>query len=69
MVLIDHLPVDGSKETLGVCTCPLGDYAMTIKDMHDKAQDWLNTATNGKLHRRQLWFMLEQNFGPEWGIV
>ena len=69
VVLIDHLSVNEFKfnETLGVCTCPSGNYAMAIKAMHDKAQDWLDTATNGKLYQRQLWFMLEKHLLPRVG--
>ena len=69
MVLINHLSVDEFKETLRVYKCPLGDYARAIKAMQDKAQDWLDTAENGKLHLRQLWFMLEKHCLPGVGYV
>ena len=67
VVLIDHLSVNESKETLGVFTCPSGDCSRVIKAMQDKAQDWVDTAKNGNLHRRQLWFMLEKQFWPRVG--
>ena len=69
VVLINHISVNESKKTLRVYTCPSGDCASAIKAMQYKAQDWLDTAKNGNLHRWQLWFMLVIFFGQEWDMV
>ena len=53
VVLIDHLLVDESKETLEVYTCPSGDCVGAIKAIQDKAQYCLDTSKDGKLHWRK----------------
>ena len=62
LVTIEHVEVRKSKETLGVHTCPSGVNKGELKSMQDKSQGWVEKATNGKLQRRSLWFLLEKQF-------
>ena len=69
IVPIDHLPLDESKETLGVWTCPAGrakprsrldkDPDSQIEAMQDKAQKWIDDASKGYLSRRDVWFLMD----------
>ena len=66
-VPIEHLSVDTARETLGVFTCPSGQAKAQIKSMNDKAQGWLDRAKEGKLRRRDVWFLLEHQLWPKCG--
>ena len=56
---IEHLSVDTAKETLGVFSCPSGKAKGQIKAMQTKAQEWIDRAKEGKLRRRDVWFLLK----------
>ncbi len=45
-------------------TCPPGSSEGAIKQMQEKVQKWINKANAGKLHKRNLWFLLERQFWP-----
>ncbi len=42
IVLIKNLSVDTAKETLNIFTCPSGCAAKALKEMQDKAPDWVD---------------------------
>ena len=65
LVTIEHVAVGKSKETLGVHTLPSGGNKGALKSMQDKAQVWVEKSKNGKLNRRYLWFILENQFWPK----
>ena len=64
---IEHLSVDTAKETLGVFSCPSGKAKGQIKAMQTKAQEWIDRAKEGKLRRRDVWFLLEHQLWPKVG--
>ena len=64
-VYIEHASVDAAKETLGIYTCPSGCSKETRKQMVAKGQQWIDNAKNGKLQRRNLWFLLDKSFWPK----
>ena len=66
-VPIEHLSVDTARETLGVFTCPSGQSKAQIKSMNEKAQGWLDRAKEGKLRRRDVWFLLDHQLWPKCG--
>ena len=66
-VQIKHLSVDEARETLGVYTCPSGHVKAPIKSMQMKAQEWLNRAKEGRLRRRDVWFLLDHQLWPKVG--
>ena len=57
-VQIEHASVDTAKETLGVWSCPSGDATTALEEMKSKAQEWLDRAKEGKLGRRDIWFLV-----------
>ena len=63
-VTIDNLSVDTAKETLGVWTCPSGKADESIKVIQKKAQEWIDRAKEGKLKRRDVWFLLKHQLWP-----
>ena len=65
MTPIEHLSVDTAKETLGVYTCPSGKAKAQIKAMQQKAQDWIDRAKEGKMRRRDIWFLLDHQLWPK----
>jgi hypothetical protein len=67
MASIDHLPVDQAKKTLGVWTSPVGDSDGAMVAMREKAQEWVDKAKEGKLRRRDVWFLLDCQFWPRVG--
>ncbi len=77
IVSIDHLLVDDRKETLGVWTCLAGkakprsrldkDPNSHIEAMQDKAQKWIDDASNGYLSRRDVCFLLDHQLWPKVG--
>jgi hypothetical protein len=66
-VEIDHLPVTEPKETLGVWSSPVGCAKGAIARIQTKAQEWIDRAKEGKLRRRDVWFMLDCQFWPRVG--
>ena len=61
---IDHLPVSEPKETLGVWLSPDGSTTGAIARIKKKAQEWIDRAKEGKLQRRDVWFLLDCQFWP-----
>jgi hypothetical protein len=59
---IDHLAVTKPSKTLGSMTCPMGCSDGAITQMVEKVQGWIDRARLGKLHKRNLWFLLEKQF-------
>jgi hypothetical protein len=49
-------------KTLGSMTCPTGCSDGVIAMMVEKAQGWIERARSGKLHKRNLWFLLDKQF-------
>ena len=66
-VPIEHLSVDSAKETLGVYSCPSGKATAQIKSMQTKAQGWIDRAKEGKLRRRDVWFLMDHQLWPKVG--
>ena len=62
---IEHASVDTVKETLGVFTCVSGELDDANVELAKKAQEWIDNAKNGKVHRRNLWFLLDASFWPK----
>jgi hypothetical protein len=58
---IEHLAVTVPTKTLGSMTCPTGCSDGAIAMMVEKAQGWIERARSGKLHKRNLWFLLWLN--------
>lgn len=67
MAPIDHLAVTDSKEILGVFTCPAGLSEDFLDAMGTKAQDWVARAGEGKLRRRDIWFLMDHQLWPSAG--
>ena len=61
---IEHLPVSTPTKTLGQMTCPTGSSDGALKQMCEKAQKWIDKAKEGRLQRRNLWFLLDKQFWP-----
>ena len=59
--------VDHAEKTLGAMTSPDGNSGASIQLMQEKAQNWINAARSGHLHRRNLWFSLKVQFWPRVG--
>jgi hypothetical protein len=64
---IEHVPISEPKETLGVFTCPNGNPSGALLRMKGKAQEWIDRAKEGKLTRRDVWFLLDVSFWPSVG--
>ena len=64
---IEYLKPDDARKTLGCMTCPAGDNTKALERMRTQAQGWIDDITNGKLQRRQVWFMLPKQFWPRVG--
>ena len=60
--LIDYLAVTKPSKTLGSMICPTGCSDGAITQMVEKVQGWIDRARLGKLHKRNLWFLLEKQF-------
>ena len=65
---IQYLGPDHAIKTLGVMTCPSGDPTAALDRMKTMATDWIETAKAGKMHRREVWFMLARQFWPRVGF-
>ena len=66
-VEIDHLPVTQARETLGVWSSPDGNASESLVQMKEKAQEWIDRAKEGRLRRRDVWFLLDVQFWPRVG--
>jgi hypothetical protein len=62
---IDHPAVTKPSKMLGSMTCPTGCSDGAITQMVEKAQGWIDRAKLGKLHKWNLWFLLEEQFWPK----
>ena len=56
---IEHLPVTESRETLGVWSSPVGNTDGAMQRLKTKAQEWVSRAKEGKIRRRDVWFLLD----------
>ena len=61
---IEHLNIDTPTQMLGSMTSPKGSNAGAIKQMKDKADAWLTLAKAGKLHKQNVWFLMDKHFWP-----
>jgi hypothetical protein len=61
---IEHLLVTTPLNTLDQMTCPAGSSNGAIGQMKEKAKKWIDKAKSGKLHKRNLWFLLDKKFWP-----
>ena len=61
---IGHKPVSHAEKTLGAMTSPDGNSRAALRMMQDKAQQWVNNVRYGKLHRRNVWFLLKFQLRP-----
>ncbi len=59
---IDHPSVSTPNKTLGQMTCPTGDSTGAIMLMKEKVQKWIDKAKGGKLHTRNVRFLLDKQF-------
>jgi hypothetical protein len=64
LVPIDHLPLSTPTKTLGQMTSPTGCSKGALQQMKEKAQKWIDKAREGRLHRRNFWFLLDKQFWP-----
>jgi hypothetical protein len=62
---IEHLAMSAPTKTLGSMTCPTGCSDGAITQMVEKAQGWIDRAKSGKLHKHNLWFLLDKQFWPK----
>eukprot|EP00956_Cyclotella_meneghiniana_P022017 scaffold40896_cov41-Cyclotella_meneghiniana.AAC.6 len=56
---IEHLPVTESRETLGVWSSPAGSTDGAMTRITSKAREWVARAKEGKLRRRDVWFLMD----------
>ena len=56
---IEHLSVGTAKETLGVFTCPSGNFGTQLSSMKKKGQEWIDRAKESHLMRKDVWFLLD----------
>jgi hypothetical protein len=61
----EHLAMTAPTKTLGSMTCPTGCSTRAITQMVEKAQGWIDRARSGKLHKCNLWFLLDKQFWPK----
>ena len=66
-VVIEHLLVMQAGETLGVWSSPDRNEKDSLIKMKEKAQGWVDQAREGKLRRRDVWFLQEVQFWPRVG--
>ncbi len=57
---IEHLNMDTPTKMHGSMTAPTGSNAEAIKQMADKAEAWLAQAKAGKLHKQNVWFLMDK---------
>ena len=65
MERIEHVPVDESRETLGVWSSPSGNNKAALQSMQTKAQEWLDRAKEGRMMRRDIWFLVQHQLWPK----
>jgi hypothetical protein len=65
---IEYLHPDHAIKTLGAMTCPSSSPAAALDRMKTLAKDWIDTAAAGKMHRREVWFMMDRQFWPRVGF-
>jgi hypothetical protein len=61
---INHLPTTTATKTLGQMTCLTGSSNSAIAQMKVKAKEWIDKARGRRLHRQNVWFLLEKQFWP-----
>ena len=61
---IEHLGVDGAKETLGVFVCPSGAADKQLDVINSKVQEWTSRAEDSKVRRRDVWFPVDHQLWP-----
>jgi hypothetical protein len=64
---IEHLNIDTPTKMLGLMTALAGSNAGAINQMKDKAEAWLAQAQAGKLHKQNIWFLMDKQFWPKVG--
>jgi hypothetical protein len=64
LAAIEHLPVTTPTKTLGQMTCLTGSSDGAITQMKEKVQGWIAKAQSSKLHKCNLWFLLDKQFWP-----
>jgi hypothetical protein len=64
LTAIKHLPVATPTKTLVQMMCPTGSSNGAIAQMNKKAQGWIDQAKSSKLHKQNLWFLLDKQFWP-----
>jgi hypothetical protein len=64
LAAIKHLIVTAPTKTLGQMTCPTGSTNRAIAQMKDKVQGWIAKAQLSKLHKRNLWLLLDNQYWP-----
>jgi hypothetical protein len=64
LAAIKHLPVTTPTKTLGQMTTLTGSSNGAIVQMNKKAQGWIDQAKSSKLHKQNLWFLLDKQFWP-----
>ncbi len=60
VAVIEHLSVTTPTKTLGQMTCPTGSSNGAIAQMNKKEQGWIVKAKSSKLHKQNLWFLLDK---------
>ena len=66
-VQIESVSMNTLKETLGVWSCPSGDSTKACESMPEKGQEWIDRVKDGKLNRRDVWFLVQNQFWPKVG--
>lgn len=56
---VEHLSVDTTKETLGVFTCPSGDFGTHLLGTKKKGQECTVRAKESHIMIRDIWFLLD----------
>ncbi len=64
---IEQLPVSSAVKTLGSMTSLTGSSAAALGQMQQQGQEWVDQVKSGKLSRRNVWFMVDQQFWPRVG--
>jgi hypothetical protein len=59
--------IDTPIKMLGSITAQMGSNARAITQMKDKAEAWLAQAQAGKLHKQNIWFLMDKQFWPKVG--
>ncbi len=64
MAEIEQYGVNVPSKTLGSITCPTGSGEGAILAMQEKSLTWEATVREGKMSRRNVWFMMRVQFWP-----